>query len=136
MVQSEHQVALRSARLVVELHDDEALPYIAVRSILDPLQSFLLPLPAPPSIDGLALSTPLGRLFDVSWGLAWGSGVPPERCLVSFSNDALRFRRTTTATPHVLDGRCWVATAEGVFSSAATVVNGIETARVALATRY
>jgi hypothetical protein len=136
MERSTRQLVLGASRLVVELHDDGALPYLDVRSMLDPSQAFLLPLPAPPAIDGLAMSTHLGRLYDVTWGIAWGSGVPPEGCVVTFSSDALRFRRSVQAVPQVVSDRCWVAWAEGVFSTAATVVNGVETARVPLATRY
>jgi hypothetical protein len=136
MVRSDRQVALRAARLVVELHDDGSLPYLDVRSVLDPSQTFLLPIPTPPAIDGLAMSTRLGRLYDLSWGLAWGAGVPPEGCTVSFSSDSLRFRRTVHSTPQVLADRCWVADAEGVFTTATTVVHGVETARVPLALRY
>ena len=127
---------LSKARLFVELHDDGTLPYLDVRSVLDPTQVFLLPLPTPPAINGLALETRLSRLVDVSWGFAWGTGVPPGDTTVVFSTDSLRFRRTTRVVPQVLSDRCWVADAEGVFTSAATVVNGVETARVQLANRY
>ena len=135
-MRSDRQVALASARLVVELHEDGAVAYLDVRSVLDPGQAFLLPLPSPPAIDGLAMSTRLGRLHDLSWGLAWGSGVPPEGCVVSFSSDSLRFRRNTEVVPQVMADRCWIACAEGVFSTAATVAHGVETARIPLAHRY
>jgi hypothetical protein len=127
---------LGQAHLAVELHEAGDLRYLAVRSLIDAHQTFLLPLPAPPAINGLALATPLGRWHDLPWGLAWGDGVPPEGCTVVFSGDALRFRSTAKVQPQVLADHCWVADAEGVFTTAATVVAGVETARVPLATRY
>lgn len=140
MVLSSRQLVLSPARLAVELHDHTGTgssgPYLAVRSLLDVHQSFVLPLPAPPAIDGLALATRLGRWHDLPWGLAWGDGPPPAGCVVVFGTDTLRFRSTVRTTPQVLEGRCWVASAEGVFTSAATVVSGVETARVPLAPRY
>lgn len=130
------RLVLGQARLSVELHEHDGVRYVEARSLVDTRQAFLLPLPVPPAIDGLALATPLGRLHELAWGLVWGTGVPPEGCTVSFSTDSLRFRRTVRARPQVLADRCWVADAEGVFTTAATVVAGVETARVALATRY
>lgn len=136
MVRSTRQQTLTKARLLVELHEDGDLPYLDVRSLLDPAQIFLLPLPTPPAISGLALNTRLSRLVDISWGFAWGTGVPPTDTTVVFSTDSLRFRRTARVAAQLLGDRCWVADAEGVFTSAATVVNGVETTRVQLATRY
>lgn len=136
MPESTRVLVLSASHLLVELHDDGTLPYLDVRSVLDPTQAFLLPVPAPPAIDGLAMSTRLGRLHDLCWGIAWGSGVPPAGCVVTFSSGGLRFRRSVQAVPHVVCDRCWLACAEGVFSTAATVVDGVETARVPLATRY
>jgi hypothetical protein len=127
---------LRQVRLAVELQGQDDVPFLHVRSLLDPEQTFLLPLPSPPSIDGMALATRLGRWHDLPWGLAWGEGVPPSGCVVAFGTETLRFRTTVKTTPEVLDGRCWVAAAEGVFTTAATVVAGVETARVPLAPRY
>ena len=118
-MRSARQVLLAPARLVVELHDEDATPYLDVRSVLDPGQAFLLPLPPPPAIEGLALSTRLGRLHDLPWGLVWGSGVPPEGCVVTLGSDSLRFRRSAEVAPQVVSDRCWVACAEGVFSTSA-----------------
>jgi hypothetical protein len=120
----------------VELHEDGELRYLDARSLIDPSQYFLLPLPVPPRIDGIAMATRLSRAFDLPWALAWGEGVPPEGCTVEFSSDTLRFRRTASCRPQVLGEACWVADAEGVFTTAATVVAGVETARVPLSTRY
>ena len=129
-------LVLTAGHLCVELHDTAGTPFLAVRSLVDVRQTLLLPLPAPPAIDGLALSTRLGRWHDLPWALAWGAGVPPAGCTVVFSTDTLRFRSTTRVAHEVLAGRCWVASAEGVFTTAATVVGGVETARVPLAPRY
>jgi hypothetical protein len=130
------QIKLAAARLVVELHQDGELLFLDVRSVLDPRQAFLLPLPAPPAIDGLGLFTRLGRLHALPWGLAYGAGTLPAGAVVSFSSDTLRFRRSATASPVQLGELAWAAVAEGDFRTAATVVNGVETARVVLADRW
>ena len=77
----------------------------------------------------------LGRIHARYWALAFGSTALPAAATVSFSTDSLRFRRTVTSIPQQLGEHCWVADAEGVFSTAATVVDGVETARIVLATR-
>jgi hypothetical protein len=136
MVRASRRLLLAPPRLAVELLGHDEAPYLYVRSLLDPAQAFLLPLPTPPAIDGLALSTRLGRWHDLPWALAWGADLPPKGCTVAFSTDTLRFRTTVKAEPAVLDGSCWVAAAEGVFTTAATVVGSVETARVPLAPRY
>jgi hypothetical protein len=130
------QLLLTEARLRVELHQDESLDYLYVRSLLDPAQVYLLPLPEPPAIEGLALTTTIGRLHEVPWALAYGSGRLPEHSVVHFSTDTLRWRRTVKAEPRQLGERCWVAALEGAFASAATVTAGVETARVQLSTRW
>ena len=122
--------------LAVELRTEPGLRYLDVRSLLDPEQSFLLPLPSPPAIEGLALTTRLSRVHGLPWALAWGKGTPPEGCAVVFSSDSLRFRRSARVVPQLLGDEGWVAAVEGVFSSATTVVAGVETAHVLLANRY
>jgi hypothetical protein len=130
------QLLLTDSRLMIELHEDHGLSYLQVRSLIDPQQMFLLPVVPAPGFDGLALHTNLGRLHAIHWGLVWGAGTLPAGATVRFSSDALRFRRTVTVTPRPLGGEAWVADAEGVFTSATTVVAGIDTARTQLAERW
>jgi hypothetical protein len=72
----------------------------------------------------------------VYWAIAYGTGTLPAGCLVSFQSAGVRYRRTVEVPAQQLDEVCWVADAEGVFSTAATVTAGIETARVQLADRW
>ena len=132
----DRRVRLTVSRLIVELIEDQSPKTLAVRSLLDPTQSFLLPVPAPPAIDGIAMFTRLGRLHSLDWALAYGAGTLSPDCVVTFSSASLRFRSTTTAPPIQLGPDCWVADAEGVFSSAATVTAGVETARVVLTDQW
>lgn len=136
MVRTTGSLQLRNARMQVQVHEDGEVRYLEARSLIDPGQCFLLPLPVPPRIDGLAMATRLSRAFDLPWALAWGSGLPPEGCTVEFSSDSLRFRRTASSPAQAVGDTCWVADAEGVFTTAATVVAGVETARVPLSARY
>jgi hypothetical protein len=135
-VKALRQVVLTESRLLVELHDDGGLCYLDVRSLIDREQMFLLPLTPGPGIDGLAMHTNLGRLHALYWGLAWGAGTLPVGASVRFSSDALRFRGTAEVTPRQLGSEAWVADAEGTFTSATTVVSGIDTARTQLAERW
>ncbi len=130
------QLLLTDSRLLIELHDDRDLSYLQVRSLIDPQQMFLLPLVPGPGFDGLAMHTNLGRVHALYWGLAWGAGTLPAGASVRFSSDALRFRRTVTVIPRQIGDEAWVADAEGVFTSATTVVAGIATARTQLAERW
>jgi hypothetical protein len=135
-VKALRQLVLSESRLMVDLHDDGDVSYLRVRSLLDPEQGFLLPLVQGPGFDGLAMHTNFGRIHALYWGLAWGAGTLPVGASVRFSSDALRFRRTVTVTPKQLDTGAWVADAEGIFTSATTVVAGIDTARTQLAEHW
>lgn len=130
------QLLLTGARLSVELCRDEELAYLYVRSLLDRTQVFLLPLPQPPAIQGLALATTFGRVHALPWALAYGAGLLSDRCVIAFGSDSLRWRRTVNATPQRLGEGCWVAAVEGVFTTAAAVTGGVEAARVQLATHW
>ena len=112
------------------------MSFLEVRSEIDPAQHFLLPLPSPPEIDGLAVPTRLGRLHALYWSLAFGTGTLSKGSLVRFQTDGIRYRRTVDVAPNQLGEQCWVAEAQGAFSTAATVAAEIETARVHLADRW
>ena len=127
------RVQLAASRLVVELRHAGPVMTLDVRSFVDPSQEFLLPVPAAPAIDGIATFTRLGRMHSLDWGLAYGAGTLPADTVITFSSNSLRFRQTATARPTQLGEYCWVADAEGLFTTAATVNAGVETARVALA---
>ncbi|MGZ6793381.1 MAG: hypothetical protein ACXVFV_10550 [Mycobacteriales bacterium] len=136
----DNQVVVRrqlpSSRLVVELHEGGPLDHLDVRSAVDPAQALLLPLPVPPAIDGISLETRLSRLYALPWALAYGRGVLPAGAVVAFSTGSLRFRRTVRSTPVQLSQGCWVADAEGLFATAAVVVDGVVTTRAALADHW
>lgn len=121
---------------MIDLREDGGLSYLQVRSLIDREQMFLLPVVPGPGFDGLALHTNLGRLHAIHWGLAWGAGSLPAGAAVRFSSDALRFRRSVTVAPQPLGADAWVADAEGLFTTATTVVAGIDTARTQLAGRW
>jgi hypothetical protein len=130
------RVRLTASRLQVELHQNGTLRVLDVRSLVDPRQAFLLPLPCAPAIEGLSLPSRLSRIHALYWALAYGSSRLPVGCVVRFSTNTLRFRRTVVAVPHQLSTDCWVADAEGLFGTAATVVDDVETARVRLADHW
>lgn len=130
------QLALPASRLVVRLREDDDLACLEVRSRLDRTQSFLLPLTQQPILAGLSMSTRLSRLHAHAWALAYGTGRLPEKCLLRFESDGLRYRRTYDAVPQRMGERLWVADAEGIFATVAAVTADIETARVRLAVRW
>jgi hypothetical protein len=127
---------LPSSRLLVDLHEEAPFGYLDVRSLVDPRQALLLPLPVPPAIDGISLASRLSRLYSLPWALAFGSTVLPTGAVVTFSTNNLRFRRTVRSTPVQLSEHCWVADVEGLFATAAVVVDGVVTARAALADHW
>lgn len=126
------RVRLAHSRLQIELVDDSVLH---VRSLVDRAQVLVLPLPPAPGIDGVARASRLSRLHALTWGLVYGSTTLPTRATVIFSTSSIRFRSTVTAQMTQLGDHVWVADAEGDFSTAALVVDGVETARTVLATR-
>lgn len=130
------RVQLPSSRLLVTLHEGGPLEYLDVRSTVDPAQALLLPLPVPPAIDGISLETRLSRLYALPWALAYGRGVLPAGASVAFSTGTVRFRRTVRSSPVQLGQGCWVADVEGLFATAAVVVDGVVTARAALADHW
>jgi hypothetical protein len=99
------RVRLTASRLQVELHEDGPLRVLDVRSLVDPRQAFLLPLPCAPAIEGLSLPSRLSRIHALYWALAYGSSGLPVGCVVRFSTNTLRFRRTAVAVPHQLSPR-------------------------------
>jgi hypothetical protein len=118
--------------LLVQVTHGSAGRCLDVSSLVDRRHTFLLPVPPGSGLDGLSLASRLGRMHAVEWGLAYGSIRLPSGASVTFSPGTLRFCRTVEVAPVVLAEDCWLAEAEGLFTTAAVVVDGVETARTAL----
>jgi hypothetical protein len=130
------RVRLPLSRLLVHATYVSGGVRLDVSSLVDPRHTFLLPVPASPALDGLSLASRLGHMYAVEWGVVYGSGRLPPDALVTFSTGTLRFRRTVSVAPLRLAEDCWLAEAEGLFTTAAVVVDGVETARTALMDRW
>lgn len=130
------RVALKATGLVVELRQDGDLQFLDVQSRIDPRQDFLLPVPPRPAFAGLSMHTRMGRLHAVCWGLVYGSSPLPDAGRVRFEADTLRYRQVAEVPVHRVSERCWVAGAEGVFSTAVLLTPDIEVGRVRLTSRW
>src|SRR5689334_14610774 len=126
-------VLLPSSQVVVRVVEDRGSVFLDVHSRLDSASSCLLGLSHRPVLEGLASFTPIGRWHALCWGLAFGTGRLPERALVHFESGTLRHPRSAVAAVCRLGHDCWVADAEGVFSTAVLLVAGHEVARTILA---
>ncbi len=127
-------VMLPRVRLVVGLRRSAGVEFLDVKSLADPAQNLLLPVAHRPVVAGLSCFTAVGRFHAVYWALAYGLGEPPDG--VRFESGTLRYRREVDVAPNPVADGCWVAAAEGVFTTATVLVGNHATHRVRLADRW
>ena len=129
-------VVLLRAHVDIQLKAYRGTPFLAVRSRIDPSQSFLLPARHRPTLSGLSVHTRLKRIHALYWGLAYGFGDLGQDAVVRFEPDPRRGGRRVDVAPQSLGHHYWVADAEGIFSSVAMLVGEQEAGRTQLADHW
>lgn len=124
--------ALAAGGLFVTARADRDAVFVEGWDPLDLRTSFLIGVMHAPVVEGFSSFTRLGRIHARCWAVAFGVGQLPQSACVRFEAGTLRHATAAAAAIHRLPHDCWFAAAEGVFTTAALLVDGHERARTHL----
>ena len=125
-------MALAAGGLVVTALEDEGVVFVEGRDRLDSRTAFLVGVTHRPVVEGFSSFTRLGRVHARCWAVAFGVGQLAQSACVRFEAGTLRHATAAEAAIHGLPHDCWFTAAEGVFTTAALLVDGEERARTRL----